>query len=233
MAQTKTPSAKKSPLNPDAGSNKMFTLAIIAVLVLGLAGIAFVATQRDGVNFDGEQTADVELDGNILLPMSNSGVSADPAADAAIGQPMPTVVGTGFDDQEIVIGDDGRAKVVYFLAHWCPHCQAEVPRIVDLIEAGAQPDGLDIYGISTSVDASRGGAYPPAAWFEREGFDVPVIRDNASNDAFNFFGGGGFPYAVYVDADNNIVARSSGELDPSAIQAIWETTAAAAGAASE
>ena len=227
MAQTKTPSAKGKAVNPDGGSNKMFTLAIIGILVLGLAGIAWVATQREGVNFDGEQIAAVELDGNVLLPMPGSGISTDPAADAAIGQPMPTITGTGFDDTEIVISDDGRAKAIYFLAHWCPHCQAEVPRIVDLIDSGGQPEGLDIYGVSTSVDASRGGAYPPAAWFDREGFDVPVVRDNADNDAFNYFGGGGFPYAVYVDADNNIVARSSGELEPAAIQAIWETTAAA------
>ncbi len=220
MAQTKSP-----VVNPDAGSNKMFTLAIVGILVLGLAGVAFVATQREGVDFDGDQTAPVELDGNILLPMSGSGVSADPAADAAIGQPLPTITGTGFDDSEIVIGDDGRAKVIYFLAHWCPHCQAEVPRLVELIDSGGQPEGLDVYGISTSVDATRGGAYPPAAWFDREGFDVPVIRDSPSNDAFNFFGGGGFPYAIYVDADNNIVARSSGELEPSVIQSIWELTA--------
>ncbi len=228
MAQTKTPSAKNATINPDGGSNRMFTLAIIGILVLGLAGVAIVATQRDAVNFDGEQTADVELDGNILLPMSGSGVSADPNTDAAIGQPLPSVSGTDFDDTEVVITDDGRAKVIYFLAHWCPHCQAEVPRIVDLIDSGAQPEGLDIYGISTSVDASRGGAYPPAAWFDREGFDVPVIRDSADNDAFNFYGGGGFPYAIYVDADNNIVARSSGELEPSTIQAIWESTAGGA-----
>lgn len=220
MAQTKSPA-----VNPDAGSNKVFTLAIVGILVLGLAGIAWVATSRDAVNFDGEQTADVELDGDILLPMSGSGVSADPAADAAIGQPLPTLTGTGFNDEEIVIEDDGRAKAIYFLAHWCPHCQAEVPRLVELIESGGQPEDLDIYGVSTSVDASRGGSYPPAAWFEREGFDVPVIRDSAANDAFNFLGGGGFPYAVYVDADNNIVARSSGELEPSAIQGIWEITA--------
>ena len=226
MAQTKTPKA----VNPDGGSNKMFTLAIIGILVLGLAGIAFVATSRDAVNFDGEQTAPIEVDGNVLLPMPGSGVSADPNTDAAIGQPLPSVVGTGFDDQEIVIEDDGRAKVIYFLAHWCPHCQAEVPRIVDLIDSGGQPEGLDIYGISTSVDASRGGAYPPAAWFDREGFDVPVLRDSPNSDAFQFFGGGGFPYAVYVDADNNIVARSSGELDPAAIQSIWELTAGVADA---
>lgn len=233
MAQTKTPSAKKSAVNPDAGSNRMFILAIVAILVLGLALVAVVATSREAVNFDGDQTAAIELDGNVLLPMSGSGISADPSSDAAIGQPLPTVVGTGFDDEEIVIENDGRAKAIYFLAHWCPHCQAEVPRIVDLIETGAQPEGLDIYGISTSVDASRGGAYPPAAWFDREGFDAPVLRDSPDNDAFNFFGGGGFPYTVYVDADNNIVARSSGELEPSAIQAIWETTAAATDGGSE
>jgi len=224
MAQTKSPS-----VNPDAGSNKMFTFVIIGILVLGLAGIAYVATSRDAVNFDGEQTADVELDGEGLGPMPDSGVSVDPGTDPAIGQPLPTLTGTGFNDEEIVIENDGRAKAIYFLAHWCPHCQAEVPRLVDLIDAGAQPEGLDIYGVSTSVDASRGGAYPPAAWFDREGFDVPVIRDSSGNDALNFFGGSGFPYTVYVDSNNNIVARSSGELEPAAIQSIWEVAAGEVG----
>ncbi len=225
MAQTKTPVA-----NPEAGSNKIFTLAIAGILVLGLAGIAWVATSRDAVNFDGEQTAAVEVTGEVLPPMPGSGISTDPSADPAIGMTMPTITGTGFADEEIAIADDGRAKAVYFLAHWCPHCQAEVPRIVDLIEDGGQPADLDIYGVSTSVDASRGGAYPPAAWFDREGFDVPVIRDNESSEAFNLLGGGGFPYTIYVDANNTIVARSSGELDPAAIQSIWEITAASAGA---
>lgn len=233
MADSKTATKKrdknaasKTVANPD-GSNRLFTLAILGILVLGLAGVAFVVTQREGTNFDGDQTADVELEGEPLVQMPTSGVTIDPASDPVIGSPLPVISGTGFNDEPITIEDDGRAKVVYFLAHWCPHCQAEVPRVVELIEDGKQPEDLDIYGISTSVDASRGGAYPPANWFDREGFDVPVIRDNDSSSALTYFGGGGFPYTVYVDADNNIVARSSGELDPATIENLWNLAVSA------
>ncbi|MDH3293241.1 MAG: TlpA family protein disulfide reductase [Acidimicrobiia bacterium] len=236
MADTKTSrkrdrsTASTTVANPDSGSNKMFTLVIIAILVLGLAGIAIVATSREGVDLDGDQTAPIEIEGEFLTQMTSSGISADPSTDPVIGVQMPTVTGTDFSDNEIVIGADGRAKAVYFLAHWCPHCQAELPRIVELIETGRQPADLDIYAISTSVDASRGGAYPPVRWFDQEGFTAPVIRDSADNEAFLHFGGGGYPYAIYVDADNNIVARSSGELQPQAIEAMWLTAAGSAAA---
>ena len=50
--------------------------------------------------------------------------------DAAIGQTIPTVSGKTLDGDAITIGPDGGAKVIVFVAHWCPHCQAEVPEIV-------------------------------------------------------------------------------------------------------
>ena len=37
-----------------------------------------------------------------------------------------------------------------FLAHWCPHCQAEVPRLVSLAK-GAQIAGVDLVGIPTNT----------------------------------------------------------------------------------
>jgi thiol-disulfide isomerase/thioredoxin len=222
MADTKT----RTVANPDAGSNKLFTLAIIGILVLGLGAIAWVVTAREAISVE-EQVAPVSIDGDVLPPMADSGLSADPSSDPTIGTQLPTVTGTNFAGTEVVIDDDGRAKAVYFLAHWCPHCQAELPRIVELVDDGKQPDNLDIYAISTSVDASRGGAYPPQTWFDREGFEGFVIRDSDSNSAFSHFGGGGFPYAVYVDADNNIVARSSGELPPETIETVWQIAAGA------
>ena len=224
MVDTKT----RNVANPDAGSNRLFTLAIIGVLVLGLGAIACVVTAREAVTV-GDQVAPITIEGDVLPPMANSGLSANASSDPTIGTQMPTVTGTDFAGNEVVITDDGRAKAVYFLAHWCPHCQAELPRIVELVDDGKQPDNLDIYAISTSVDASRGGAYPPQTWFDREGYSGFVIRDSGSNSAFSHFGGGGFPYAVYVDANNNIVARSSGELQPEAIETVWQIAAGTAG----
>ena len=46
-----------------------------------------------------------------------------------------------------------------FLAHWCPHCQAEVPRLVELAEQGAF-DGVDVTAVATGTNAD--GAQLPA-----------------------------------------------------------------------
>ncbi len=218
--------------NPNEGGNKFFMLAIGAILVLGIAGLALVVTNREVTDLDGPQTAAVEIESDAVpLPPTPGQVSVDPSADPVIGTQLPVVSGTDFTDTPITIENDGRAKAVYFLAHWCPHCQEEVPNVVELVEDGRKPDNLDIYAISTSVDASRGN-FPPVRWLDIENFTFPVIRDSDASEAFALMGGEGFPYTIYVDADNNVVARSSGTLGPDAIAELWGL-AAAGGAGTE
>ncbi len=215
--------------NPNEGGNKFFMLAIGAILVLGIGAVALVVTNREVSNFDGDQTAAVEVEGDSLpLPANPDQVSIDPASDPTIGTQLPTVTGTDFADLPVSIENDGRAKAIYFLAHWCPHCQEEVPNVVELVEEGRKPDALDIYAVSTSVDPSRGN-YPPVRWLDIEEFTFPVIRDSDANEAFAQMGGQGFPYTIYVDADNNIVARSSGTLGADAIAELWSLAAGSAG----
>ena len=84
---------------------------------------------------------------------------------------------------------DGSPKAIYFIAHWCPHCQAEVPLVQGLIDDGRKPDALDIYAVSTAVDRGRGN-YPPVDWLEEEGFTPIVVRDDDASSAFVEFGGG-------------------------------------------
>ncbi len=92
----------------------------------------------------------------------------DATTDAAVGQVAPTITGTTFDDQEVTIGPDGTPKAVYFLAHHCQFCQAEVPVIQGLVDSGQQPDGMQIYAVSTSVIDRPNANYPPELWFNRE-----------------------------------------------------------------
>lgn len=216
--------AATTTTSPGDGSSKAFMLGILAILVIGLAAVALVVTNREGVDLDSPQTAAVEIEGTPLESMPNAGVSVDPASDPAIGAEPPQVSGTSFNGGDVTITDDGRAKAIYFLAHWCAHCQAEVPRIVELIDEGKQPEDLDIYAVSTDIRPEQGN-YPPVRWFDLEGFQPPVMRDSEASEAYVSFGPSGFPYAVYVNADNQIVARSSGELDASTIEALWAVTA--------
>ncbi len=212
---------------------RWFMIGIIAVFVIGAAAVAFVASNRNSAasnsnierGTDVDVFADVSISGDPLPAMPGSGVLADPATDAAVGTIAPTLVGTDFSGNPVSIEPDGRPKAIYFLAHWCPACQEEVPSVVDLIESGALPEGVDLYGISTSVDQTRGN-FPPNNWLAREAWTPPIMLDTAGSEALLAYGAGPFPFVVYLDGDNRVLARSSGVLGESQITTIWETLAA-------
>lgn len=132
--------------------------------------------------------------------------------DAAVGLVIPTVSGTQLGTGEpLKIGPDDGAQVILFVAHWCPHCQAEIPRLVDHLAETPLPDGVRLVTVSTAVVENRGN-YPPQAWLEGEGWTVPVLADDANQTAAQAFGLTSFPYFVAVDAEGKVVARASGEL---------------------
>lgn len=207
---------------PDS-SGRGFIILIVAIIAAGLFGVALLATNRGEARAElaDSQTTDVEIAGDPLPPMTESGV---PVNDPARGAIAPEFTGTDFAGNEVTIGADGRPKVIYFLAHWCPHCQTEVPLVQGMIDDGLQPAGLDIYAVSTSVDAGRGN-FPPQYWLDDEGWTPPTIRDDADSSALISHGAGGFPYTVYLDGENRVLSRSSGGLDTATIGQLWELTA--------
>lgn len=207
-------------------NNKLILYIVGGVLGLGLV-IAIAVSAVSGAGSDDDSVAfrDVTVEGGNLPVFAG-----DPASDVAPGMTAPTVTGEDFDGSTVTIGTDGRSKVIVFLAHWCPHCQAEVPRVVDWLDAGNKPDNVDFYAISTLSQRLRGN-WPPSDWLAGEGWDVPTIQDNASNSASAAFGMAGTPFWVVLDGDNQVVFRISGEItargmDP--VDAIFQTAAAGA-----
>ena len=130
---------------------------------------------------------------------------ANPDGDPAIGQVIPTVTSPSAS-----IELDGTAKVLLFLAHWCPHCQAEVPLIQDWVDAGNLPDDVDLISVSTAIDPNRPN-YPPQDWLAREGWTAPVITDESGTVA-DAYGLSAFPYWVFVNADGTVAGRFAGEM---------------------
>jgi len=133
-------------------------------------------------------------------------------ADPAVGSTLPTMAGTGLDGQPLEIGPDGGAQMIVALAHWCPHCQRELPMLVDLIASGDVPARVSVVGLSTAIDELRGN-YPPSAWFEREGWQQPTLIDDASSDGLDTLGLPVFPGFVFVDAQGHVTQRMTGEVD--------------------
>lgn len=98
-----------------------------------------------------------------------------------------------------------------FLAHSCPHCQAEVPVIVELAEEG-KLDGVVVQAITTNTSEDAAN-YPPSKWLKREDWPFkPVLLDDPKLRALIAFGAGSFPYMVFVASDGTVAGRWSGEL---------------------
>jgi cytochrome c biogenesis protein CcmG, thiol:disulfide interchange protein DsbE len=137
----------------------------------------------------------------------------DPSDDPAVGEAIPTISGTDIDGNPITIEPDGRAKMIVVLAHWCPHCQAEVPVIVDWVADGGLPDDVDIVGIATANSPNRPN-FPAKDWLDGEGWDAPTLLDDDQQAGALAVGTSAYPFMVVTNADGEVVARTSGELSP-------------------
>jgi cytochrome c biogenesis protein CcmG, thiol:disulfide interchange protein DsbE len=181
-----------------------------AGLVVILAAIAFFATRDDSADSatnagEGiQQVRTVTVEGQPLAELDPQG--QDPAA----GQNAPTLEGSSFDGSAVSVRPGSQPKLVIFVAHWCPHCQREVPRIVSWLESGP-PEGLDMVVVATATDPNRPN-YPPSEWLDEEGLDLPVMADDANGTAARAYGLSGYPYFVLLDANNRVIARDGGEL---------------------
>lgn len=151
-----------------------------------------------------QQNGPVNVDGAPLDPFGNS------PDDPAVGTAAPVVSGESFDGTPITIGGESEnPTLVVFLAHWCPHCNEEVPELIELNDSGELPDGLDVIAVSTGVDPS-GENFPPSDWLDDRGWPWPTMADDEEATAIKAMGGTSFPFAVVLDTDGTVLARRAG-----------------------
>ncbi len=159
-----------------------------------------------------EASAPVTVTGDPLPPYDPT-ESPDPALGAA----APVVEGQSFDGPPISIGGPGDGpRMLVFLAHWCPHCNDEIPELLEVQASGGMPEDLEVIGISTAAAADRDN-YPPSAWLVEKGWEWPAMADSEASEAMLAYGGTGFPYIVMLDADGDVLARQSGSSSASDI----------------
>lgn len=183
--------------------------SIVAVVVI--AGIiAIVATGGGGGDGEtkvatGSQNRPVTVTGTALPRFGGD-------ADTAVGMTVPTIAGQSFNGGDVKVDPtNGRAKVLLGVAHWCPHCQREVPLLSDSIRSHPLPASVEMIAISTSVQ-SNAPNYPPQTWLEREHWPTPVLVDDTKNTAADAIGLSSFPYFVFTDGQGKVVARRAGEI---------------------
>lgn len=173
-------------------------LILGAVVILVLAAIIFGGEQIGG------ETGSPEISGTDL-PLFNAS-----QIDGAVGMLAPTVSGEDFSGEEVVIDGAGQPTAVVFLAHWCPHCQAEVVEVQEWIDQGGGVDGVAIVSVATATEPVRDN-YPPSEWLSD--WTPPVLLDDADGSVMAAFGGNAFPFWAFVDADGRVVSRQAGSLD--------------------
>lgn len=212
----------RPPARVQARAKRRFPLTAVVVAAGGALALATMlvsavvddgpAPPRPGI----EETRPVTAEGRLAPP----GTGPDPA----VGTAAPTVRGASFDGTPVTIGADGRPKVVVFLAHWCPHCRAELPHLVGWLDDGVAR-GVDVYAVSTAARADRPN-WPPSRWLSEAGWSRPVLADDAPGTAATAFGLPGTPYYVAIDAAGTVARRVSGEVGRDGFAALVAAAAA-------
>jgi len=197
--------------NSSSGRGKFIFGAIIAIVIGGAAIVAISSSGSKSDTATGavSEFSDITVTGDALPAFD----SVSTAIDTAIGMPAPVISGKGFTGTSITTEGTGTPMLVVFLAHWCPHCQREVPLLVQWEKDGKTPTGIDVIAVATGTDPANPN-YPPSEWLAREQFPAlwPVIADSKDKAAANAFGLSGYPYFVLVDAQGNVFKRASGEV---------------------
>ena len=195
---------------------------VVAVIVVLAAVVAVVSSSGDEsvstdttlvgpttTGVDGAltpaETQPVQYDGN--LPMFESDVN-----DSAVGQDAPALLMHGFNGQRFTIdpGVDGKPLMLVFLAHWCPHCNAEIPVLNEWQKQGLVPEELNVVGITTGTRADQPN-YPPSQWVEDMEWPWAALPDSDKNEAAYAYGVTGFPTFVVIGGDGLVKYRGSGE----------------------
>lgn len=195
-------------------------LWVIAFVLIVAVATGILAVNNSDTPVAGQETGFAEVIGTPLDLFA--------APDTAISVTAPSIVGSTFEGDRVQLGNDGVARVYAFVAHWCPHCQREVPNLVSWMDGTELPDGVDVVLVSTSVSATADN-YPPSAWLEREGWTGTTVVDSENGDLAVGYGLTAFPFWVAVDANDTVLFRATGEVSEATFRDLLDQAAASVG----
>ena len=141
--------------------------------------------------------------------------------DTALGRIMPAVEGLEYYTNTVLNVDpaDGTNRLWLIWAHWCPHCQAELPPLSAWYVEKGDRYTAELITVTTSIDASRDNPLQP--YLDESQFPFPVLVD-VSSDLAARFGVSAFPFWVITDGEGRVLFRSAGRLETNNVEAIFE-----------
>lgn len=198
---------RHSPAKRRGSGTWVWIVAVGVVVVVGV--LAIVVSRSDSSAAANEIGKTITVNGTPLPPLPAATKENPAPADPAIGMTLPSVTGTAPDGKTVTLGPTGKPMLFFGVAHWCPHCQAEMPRIKEYQDEGLLT-GVDLQVLSTGQNESKPN-WPPSQWLKSEGPTSVVLADNAKVEAAVAFGVTGYPAIIAVDKDGKVVGRTSGE----------------------
>lgn len=226
MTKPKTVPSAASKSDPQSNNRTLLYIVggVVVVALAVLLAISIANSETGQFEDDAISNASVQLVGDPLpVYIPDSGPN-----DQGLGLIAPEVTGQDFNGNTVSITHDGNAKLIVFLAHWCPHCQTEVPIVQSWLGTDPLPEGVDLYSVATSNDPLRGN-YPPSDWLASEGWTSPVIIDDSLSSTSSSFGLSAFPYWVFVDGDGTVLGRRTGGISKAELDQIVFALAAGTG----
>lgn len=209
--------------NSKQSQSKTFPIVISVIVLVMIGVVVFTVTSnkkdvkaQSKVEYsDAPIVSAVSVNGKLgesSLPSSDA--KAADGTDAAIGLIVPQITAQQFTGVDTTVTPGKKPYVLAFVAHWCPHCQKEVPAIVKLNDNGELPKDVEFVAVATATTDTKPN-YPPSKWLLTEDWPWRKIADDNKSTIASKFGLTGYPYLIFINADGTVSARLSGEQDDS------------------
>lgn len=220
-----------SPKPPPA--KKPFPIFWVAVGVLAavVVTIAVVSASGDDKKSSGSggtgSGASSHEYGKVVVTGAALAKFPDRGSDPAVGTTIPTVKGENFAGKPVTIAPNGNPQMIVFLAHWCPHCNREAPRLASYLKQnGGLPAGVDLT-IVPSGSQDTAPNWPPSQWVKDMKIgDLTTLVDDKAQTTAAAFGLTSYPYIVMIDKDGQVVERRAGEQQDGFFAAAFDALAA-------
>ncbi|MEA2023845.1 MAG: TlpA disulfide reductase family protein [Actinomycetota bacterium] len=142
--------------------------------------------------------------------------------DAALGVVLGEVAGVEYyTETEMTIDPaDGTARAWLVWAHWCPHCQRELPPLSEWYTENADAySNVELVSISSSIDPTRGNPLEP--YLDDLQLPFPTILDPDLALAEQF-GLSAYPFWVFTGGDGTTLLRVAGYVEIEQIAEIFD-----------
>jgi thiol-disulfide isomerase/thioredoxin len=183
-------------------------IAIGVIVILGVVAIALAASGGGGSSTSAKgvkQFGTPTITGKSLPQFDQT------LDDPAVGKQAPDVKGQNFRSQPEEIAPNGKARFIAFLAHWCPHCNREAPKLADFLRTTGLPANVDLTIVPTGSN-SQAPNWPPSQWVKTMGLgNVQTVVDDQQQSIAAAYGLTSYPFMVMLDAQGKVVARRAGE----------------------